>query len=462
MCLIAMAVGKKHREYNPSCRHISPKRCNIICQRKKRVILTVCEKLLRHKRLTTRAISRKYRPKSWYRRRSFVWCVSGDNNEEVSVQPSNSLLGAMAPDNTTQYLMNLVYQDFSASDRLSAFDLHTETVRWSSCTSRDSDPYDLSLDFQQRDFEDMLRLTSGCCWPTRPAPIGLLLSRVSSAGFTQNHRGHGPERSEENWSVFLEMYLYWLSRKRTVIWIRMWFLIRFLCKFGRRNRWRYVVFLVHSCSEEISCGSSLSHSGSAPCLADLRSLPDLSLPGQRIRNRYLVAFPTIQLYSAYDNVPDVWTRTTVGWPCTLKLSHLSGLAGHRRPRASPESCSQLLGPSHVRQQLHNTLKRSQVVFDWGYCTVCDQPQCVPEEMFPCASFLQGPGLDMGIGWASGILPLLHKASMRCDQLHMFIGVKVTFLKVTLLSTGVWLQVFNRCTSRAHVLSLLNWMENWVI
>lgn len=167
MCLSAtMDVGNTDEECKTSRRSISPKRSG----QRKRKILNVYDKLRVQKRLTTRAISRKYRPKSRHQRKLLERCAAV-HCEGVGAQfvvPLSSA-GAMAPDNTTQYLMNLVYEDFFASERLSAGNLYNENIQHSGYlrkdmqTTIDNDAYDLSLDFQQRDFEEMLFQISGCC-----------------------------------------------------------------------------------------------------------------------------------------------------------------------------------------------------------------------------------------------------------------------------------------------------------
>ena len=157
MCLSAMDFCKTDEELNSSCRQIIAKRR----RQRKRKILTVYEKLQIQKRLATRAISRKYRPRSGHRRRMSERCVAVRSGGVGVHYVPTSPLGAMAPGNTTQYLMNLVYQDFCTSERLTA----VQPAGYSPMdmqTSLDNDAYDLSLDFQQRDFESMLCLISGC------------------------------------------------------------------------------------------------------------------------------------------------------------------------------------------------------------------------------------------------------------------------------------------------------------
>lgn len=167
MCLSAtMDVSKTDEEYKTSRRSISAKRSG----QRKRKILNVFEKLQVQKRLTTKAISRKYRPKSRHQRKLLERCVAvhcGGVGAQYVVPLCSP--GAMAPDNTTQYLMNLVYEDCFDSERLKAGYLYNENIQHSDHllndmqNTIDNDAYDLSLDFQQRDFEEMLCQISGCC-----------------------------------------------------------------------------------------------------------------------------------------------------------------------------------------------------------------------------------------------------------------------------------------------------------
>lgn len=57
--------------------------------------------------------------------------------------------GAMAPQNTTQYLMSHVYEDMKANNN------NTTTTTNQEGLLSSADPYESCLLFQQRDFEDM-------------------------------------------------------------------------------------------------------------------------------------------------------------------------------------------------------------------------------------------------------------------------------------------------------------------
>lgn len=69
--------------------------------------------------------------------------------------------GAMAPANTTQYLMGRFYEDFlqdhAKFERFSTCLLQSEER---GCAAEDTDTYDACLSFQQRDFEEQF----GALW----------------------------------------------------------------------------------------------------------------------------------------------------------------------------------------------------------------------------------------------------------------------------------------------------------
>lgn len=83
------------------------------------------------------------------KKKESVWCEEEERRNHAAT-PS----GAMAPQNTTQYLMGNVYEDMTT--HVSAAHLYSESP--AVCAPLDSD-YDSCLAFQQRDFEEVFNLS---------------------------------------------------------------------------------------------------------------------------------------------------------------------------------------------------------------------------------------------------------------------------------------------------------------
>ncbi|KAK7130027.1 hypothetical protein R3I93_019613 [Phoxinus phoxinus] len=101
--------------------------------------------------------------RAWSVKRPQLCLDRVDGNVTANVTRNKSYVPpvAMAPRNTTQYLMDLVYAErldvsFEACDVSPDFTMQSHHVQLDEnvFSSSDSD-YDRSLDFQQRDFEDV-------------------------------------------------------------------------------------------------------------------------------------------------------------------------------------------------------------------------------------------------------------------------------------------------------------------
>lgn len=100
---------------------------------------------------------RRQRIRAWPVRKFHPWADSVDfsNGNQTSVPP-----GAMAPKNTTQYLMDLVYTEqlqasMEAYDVRPHFTMQSHVSHEENIVSSSDFDYDRSLDFQQRDFENV-------------------------------------------------------------------------------------------------------------------------------------------------------------------------------------------------------------------------------------------------------------------------------------------------------------------
>ncbi|TKS90835.1 hypothetical protein D9C73_024968 [Collichthys lucidus] len=113
--------------------------------------------------------------------------MDGSNNKKIKkkavYEPAAACAGAMAPENTTQYLMSNVYADLRSNDTQAetasyeASQLYGDSLSPSSVYSALDRGYESCLAFQQRDFDAMFDLC-GALDGARPALQGAPLAAL--------------------------------------------------------------------------------------------------------------------------------------------------------------------------------------------------------------------------------------------------------------------------------------------
>lgn len=171
MCLETMDAGSKHMKID--CLRKTMRAGSRLRWRQLRVSAEEDEALKPCRTSTVRATIRKYLRQE-QKRAQLAKLVLGDVGKKYNMEavyeesPAAACVhrhppGAMAPENTTQYLMRNVYEDLNKDDIQTvptSAHLHGESLSPRSVYTALDSGYESCLAFQQRDFEKVFDL----CW----------------------------------------------------------------------------------------------------------------------------------------------------------------------------------------------------------------------------------------------------------------------------------------------------------